>query len=106
MILQEFKDFALRGNMVDMAVGIVIGAAFQKIVSSLVNDIIMPPIGFVIAGVNISKLHWALNDMVKINYGNFLQSLIDFVIIAFSVFIAIKVMNKMAKREIASIKKK
>lgn len=106
MILQEFKDFALRGNMVDMAVGIVIGAAFQKIVSSFVDDILMPVLGYLIGGVNFTDLVFALNDNVVIRYGNFLQTVIDFTIIAFAVFVAIKVMNKMANRELASTKKK
>ena len=105
-LLDEFKAFALKGNVVDMAVGIIIGGAFGKIVSSLVSDIIMPPIGMLIGGMNFSNLHIVLQkahmneatgkmvEAVTLNYGNFIQTTIDFLIIAFSIFIAIKFMNK------------
>jgi large conductance mechanosensitive channel len=97
--LQEFKTFAVRGNVVDMAVGIVIGAAFGKIVSSFVADVIMPPIGLLIGGVDFSKLVITIKKAtettaaVTLNYGNFIQTIIDFVIIAFAIFMVIKAIN-------------
>jgi len=103
--VDEFKAFALRGNVVDMAVGIVIGAAFGKIVTSLVNDIIMPPIGLLLGGVNFSDLKFVMNDMignrppVTINYGNFIQVIIDFLIIAFAIFMVIKILAKAKRKE-------
>jgi len=104
--LQEFKQFAMRGNVVDMAVGIIIGGAFGKIVSSLVADVIMPPLGMLIGGVNFTDLqiviHQATADAaaVTINYGNFLQVIFDFIIIAFAIFAIIKIINKIsAKKE-------
>lgn len=102
---KEFKDFALRGNVVDMAVGIIIGAAFGKIVSSLVKDVIMPPIGVAVGGVDFSKLGYVLKEAtaeaeaVMIGYGAFIQTIIDFLIIAIAIFVAIKVMNSMKKKE-------
>ena len=110
-LLDEFKAFALKGNVVDMAVGIIIGGAFGKIVSSLVSDIIMPPIGMLIGGMNFSNLHIVLQkahmneatgkmvEAVTLNYGNFIQTTIDFLIIAFSIFIAIKFMNKLRTKK-------
>lgn len=98
-MLKEFKDFAMRGNVVDMAVGVVIGGAFGKIVSSLVADVIMPPIGVLIGGVNFSDLKITLKaaaegvDAVTLNYGNFLQVIIDFIIVAFSIFMLVKGIN-------------
>ncbi|MCQ2203910.1 MAG: large-conductance mechanosensitive channel protein MscL [Bacteroidales bacterium] len=98
-MLKEFKDFAMRGNVVDMAVGVVIGGAFGKIVSSLVADVIMPPIGVLIGGVNFSDLKITLKaaaegvDAVTLNYGNFLQVVIDFIIVAFSIFMLVKGIN-------------
>ena len=95
-MMQEFKTFAMRGNVVDMAVGIIIGGAFGKIVSSVVADVIMPPIGLLIGGVNFSNLAIGLKDAtadaaaVTLNYGKFVQSVVDFVIIAFAIFIMIK----------------
>lgn len=103
-ILDEFKDFAMKGNVIDMAVGIVIGVAFGRIVSSVVNDILMPPIGVLIGGVNFSDLKFIIKEAtdktpaVSINYGNFIQVVFDFIIIAFSMFIVIKAMN-VAKRQ-------
>jgi len=97
--LDEFKAFAMKGNVIDMAVGIIIGAAFGKIVSSVVNDIIMPPIGLLIGGVNFTDLKIVMkaavgdNPAVTLNYGNFLQVTFDFLIVAFSIFIVIKAMN-------------
>lgn len=107
--IQEFKEFAVKGNVMDMAVGIIIGGAFGKIVSSLVNDVIMPPIGKLIGGVNFTDLKIVLSDAVMANgevvtpevailYGSFIQTVIDFLIIAFVIFMAIKAINKL-KRE-------
>ena len=104
-ILNEFKAFAVKGNAVDMAVGVIIGGAFGKIVSSIVNDIIMPPIGWLIGGVNFSDLKFELPSVkigeetmlaATINYGAFIQTIIDFVIIAFCVFMLVKGINKLA----------
>jgi large conductance mechanosensitive channel len=107
-MMSEFKDFAMRGNVVDMAVGIIIGGAFGKIVSSFVNDVLMPPIGVAIGGVDFSSLSMTIKEAagdaaaVTVNYGAFIQSVIDFVIIAFAIFMAIKAMNKMKKAEEAA----
>jgi len=104
-LIDEFKAFAMRGNMVDMAVGIIIGAAFGKIVSSIVNDIIMPPIGLLLGGVNFTDLKLVMKaatetaPAVTWNYGNFIQVLIDFLIIAFAVFLLIKGMNALKKKQ-------
>ncbi len=99
----EFKTFAMRGNVMDMAVGIIIGAAFGKIVNSLVEDVIMPPIGWALGKVDFSNLVWKLNDDVAIKYGAFLNTVISFIIVAFAVFILIKAVNalqaKMLKAE-------
>ncbi len=107
-IISEFKAFAMRGNVVDMAIGIILGAAFGKIVSSLVNDIIMPPIGLLIGGVDFTDLSIILKQAVgetpavSINYGVFIQMVIDFVIVAFAVFMAVKAMNSMKKKQEAA----
>ncbi len=99
-VLKEFRDFAMRGNMVDMAVGIVIGAAFGKIVTSLVNDIVMPPIGMLLGRVDFSNLSVTIQEATKtakavtINYGLFINNVIDFVIVAFCIFVVIKQMNR------------
>ena len=101
-MLKEFKEFAMRGNVVDMAVGIVIGGAFGKIVSSLVADVIMPPIGMIMGGVDFSKLAVPLGegaDAASINYGMFINTVIDFTIIAFAIFMVIKGLNSMKKKE-------
>lgn len=108
--IQEFKDFAVKGNAVDMAVGVIIGGAFGKIVSSIVDDIIMPPIGWLIGGVNFTDLKVELPaqkiiDGVEmapatISYGNFIQTLLDFVIIAFCVFMLVKGINSLKKKEV------
>ncbi|MFZ1569381.1 MAG: large-conductance mechanosensitive channel protein MscL [Thiolinea sp.] len=97
--LSEFKAFAMRGNVVDLAVGVVIGAAFGKIVTSLVNDIIMPPIGMLLGGVNFSDLSIALDEAGKvvIKYGAFIQTMIDFLIISMAIFLLIKAINKVQK---------
>lgn len=102
-MIQEFKTFAMRGNVVDMAVGIIIGGAFGKIVSSIVKDVIMPPIGLLLGGVDFSSLAVTLKGAVgetaavTINYGMFINTVIDFVIIAFAIFIMIRSMNKLKK---------
>jgi large conductance mechanosensitive channel len=99
-IIKEFKDFAMRGNVLDMAVGIIIGGAFGKIVSSVVSDIIMPPIGWLIDGVKFTDLAFSLpgDSGVTINYGNFIQVTFDFIIVAFAIFLLIKGINSL-KRE-------
>lgn len=104
-MLQEFKKFAMRGNVVDMAVGIIIGGAFGKIVSSFVADVIMPPIGMLLGGMDFSSLAITLKEAtettaaVTINYGSFLNTVIDFLIIAWAIFMVIKAMNSMKKKE-------
>jgi len=113
-MLKEFKDFAMRGNVVDMAVGIVIGGAFGKIVASFVADVVMPPLGLLIGGVDFTELKITIKDAVvdaagtvtteavSINYGSFIQTAVDFVIIAFAIFMVIKAMNSMKKKEEAA----
>ena len=102
-LIAEFKEFALKGNAVDLAVGVVIGAAFGKIVTSIVNDIIMPPIGLLIGGVDFSALklylkHGGPNPAdPSINYGAFINNIIDFTIVAISIFVVIKLMNTLTK---------
>ncbi|RJL46254.1 large-conductance mechanosensitive channel protein MscL [Pectobacterium carotovorum] len=104
-IIKEFREFAMRGNVVDLAVGVIIGAAFGKIVSSLVSDIIMPPLGLLIGGVDFKQFSLILRDAqgetpaVVMNYGTFIQNIFDFVIVAFAIFIAIKLMNKMRRKQ-------
>jgi large conductance mechanosensitive channel len=106
--LQEFKKFAVRGNVVDLAVALVIGAAFGRIVSSFVNDVLMPPIGMIIGGVNFSDLSVTLKEAVgetsavTLNYGFFLQTVIDFTIIAFAVFLLVKGISSLQKKEEAA----
>ena len=106
--LNEFKEFAMRGNVLDMAVGVIIGGAFGKIVSSIVDDIIMPPIGWLIGGVNFAELKLTLPTVLvageefktaTINYGSFLQTCFDFLIVAFCIFMLIKAVNKLAKKK-------
>ncbi|MGJ7911753.1 large conductance mechanosensitive channel protein MscL [Neobacillus sp. LXY-1] len=94
----EFKQFAMKGNVLDLAVGVVIGGAFGKIVSSLVKDVLMPVIGFLTGGINLAKLSFKFGD-VKLHYGLFIQSVIDFFIIAFSIFLFIKFINRFKKKE-------
>lgn len=102
---KEFRDFAMRGNVVDLAVGVIIGAAFGKIVSSLVANIIMPPLGLLIGGVDFKQFKWVLKPAegatppVVMEYGAFIQTVFDFVIVAFAIFIAIKLMNKLHKKK-------
>ena len=95
-ILKEFKEFISKGNVIDMAVGVIIGSSFSKIVSSLVNDVIMPLIGIIIGGLDFTKLTITIKDS-NINYGLFIQNIVDFLIIASCIFIAIKIINKFRK---------
>ena len=115
--LQDFKAFAMKGNVVDMAVGVIIGGAFGKIVTSVVNDIIMPPIGLLVGGVNFTDLKWVMKDAipeqlneageviqaaapaVTLNYGNFLQQTFDFLIIAFSIFLFVSLIKRMSEKK-------
>ncbi|MCB9166525.1 MAG: large-conductance mechanosensitive channel protein MscL [Flavobacteriales bacterium] len=112
-MLKEFKEFAMRGNVVDMAVGIVIGGAFGKIVSSFVNDVLMPPIGLALGGMDFSKMSMELQpavmengevvkEAVMLNYGLFINTVIDFIIVAFAIFMVVKAMNSMKKKEEAA----
>jgi large conductance mechanosensitive channel len=102
-IVQEFKEFAVKGNAVDMAVGIIIGAAFGKIVSSLVSDVIMPPIGLLLGGADFSNLVITMKaatldkPAVMLRYGQFINSLLDFLIVAFSIFLVVKGVNALKK---------
>jgi large conductance mechanosensitive channel len=104
-MLQEFKTFAVKGNMIDMAVGIIIGAAFGKIVSSLVGDVIMPPIGILLGGVDFSNLSVILKEAVDkapavtLKYGKFIQTIIDFLIISFCIFVMVKGINTLKRKE-------
>lgn len=104
-MLKEFKAFAVKGNVVDMAVGIIIGVAFGKIVSSFVADVLMPPIGMLIGGVDFSNLVITLKaaeegvEAVTLRYGMFIQAVFDFVIVAFAVFMAVKALNSLRKKE-------
>jgi large conductance mechanosensitive channel len=113
-LMQEFKEFAVKGNAVDMAVGIIIGAAFGKVVSSLVNDVIMPPIGLLVGGTNFKDLAVVLKEgvvdeagvvvteQVAIKYGMFINTTIDFLIVAFTIFIVIKNMNSLMRKKEAA----
>lgn len=110
-MLKEFKEFAVRGNVIDLAVGVIIGGAFGKIVSSFVNDVVMPPIGLLLGGVDFKELKMPLRDAevnaagevvteaVTINYGMFIQNVVDFTIVAFVIFLAIKGINSLKKKE-------
>ena len=110
-MIKEFKEFAMKGNVVDLAVGVVIGAAFGKIVNSLVSDVIMPPIGWLLGGVNFTDIKIKLSEAVldatgkvvtagvSINIGNFIQAVFDFIIVAAAIFMLVRAMNKMKKAE-------
>jgi large conductance mechanosensitive channel len=98
-MLKEFRDFAVKGNAIDMAVGIVIGAAFTGIVNSLVKDIIMPPLGWVVGHLDFSALQLTLDQGVAIRYGLFLNSLVNFLIVAFAVFLVIKQVNRLTRKK-------
>ena len=110
-IMKEFKDFAMRGNVVDLAVGVIIGAAFGKIVTSLVNDIIMPPIGVLVGGMDFKSLAFTIREAVMdpatgkiakeavtMKYGNFIQSLVDFMIVAFAIFMMVKGVMRLSRK--------
>lgn len=107
-IVKEFRDFAVKGNMVDMAVGIIIGAAFGKLITSLVNDLIMPPLGQLIGGVNFAGLKLTIGspiegrEPVTLNYGNFIQTTVDFLIVACAIFMVVKAINRMKRKEAAA----
>lgn len=107
-MLQEFREFAVKGNAVDMAVGIITGAAFGKIVSSIVDDVVMPPIGLILGGVNFSDLKLVLKDAVgdvpavTLNWGKFIQTCLDFVIVAFAVFMLVKAINTLKRKQEAA----
>ncbi len=109
-MMKEFKEFAVKGNVVDMAVGIIVGAAFGKIVSSFVGDVVMPPIGVLLGGVDFSNLAITIKEAagdvpaVVISYGKFIQTVIDFTIIAFAIFIAVKAINTLKRKEEAAPK--
>lgn len=116
--IKEFTDFAVKGNALDLAVGVIIGAAFGKVVNSIVSDIFMPPLGWAIGGVNFNELQWVIRPAVEakdgvaaqaavaIRYGAFIDTIIQFLIIAFSVFVAIKFLNKLAAlRDLDELKK-
>ena len=109
-MISEFKEFAMRGNVIDLAVGVVIGAAFGKIVTALVDNVIMPPIGLLIGGVDFSDWAWTLKEAsvdaagnpvaaVSIGIGSFLNAVIQFLIVAFAIFVAVKAMNRLARKE-------
>lgn len=109
-IFKEFKEFAVKGNVVDLAVGIIIGASFGKIVTSLVNDVIMPPIGMILGGINFSSLAFVIKPetlsfrgeivpAITLNYGMFINTIIDFTIVAFAIFVLVKAINKLKKKE-------
>ena len=107
-VLSEFKSFVIRGNVVDMAIGVIMGAAFGKIVASLVNDVIMPPIGVLVGGVEFGDLAVTLKEAVgevpavTLNYGQFIQTIVDFTIIAAAVFFAVKVISKLQRQQAAA----
>ena len=109
-MMKEFKEFAMKGNVVDMAVGIVIGAAFGKIINSLVQDVIMPPIGVLLGDVDFSKMGYVVKEAtesaeaVMIKYGAFINTIVEFVIIAFAIFMVVKGINNMKKKEEAAPK--
>ncbi len=104
-IAQEFKEFAMRGSVVDLAVGVIIGAAFGKIVSSLVADVLMPPLGVLLGGINFADYQWTLRSAVgaspavTLNYGLFIQNIVDFLIVAFVIFLVVKGVNRLRKEK-------
>ncbi|MFC5269217.1 large-conductance mechanosensitive channel protein MscL [Adhaeribacter terreus] len=112
--ISEFKEFASKGNVMDLAVGVVIGAAFGKIVASFVNDVLMPPLGIIIGGVDFKHLKIPLKsavmengkvvtEAVTLNYGNFIQTLVDFLIIAFAIFLLIKAINRLKRKKVETV---
>lgn len=109
-MMGEFKEFAMRGNVIDLAVGVVIGAAFGKIVTALVEKIIMPPIGLLVGGIDFSKLSWTLKaasvdaagkevPAVAIGYGDFLNTLLQFIVVAFAIFLVVKALNRLNRKQ-------
>lgn len=100
-MLKEFKKFALKGNVIDLAVGVIIGAAFGKIVTSLVNDMIMPLIGLLLGGVDFTGLKFGVGDEA-VKYGSFIQTIVDFLIVAFSIFLFVRLVNRFRKKEEAA----
>ena len=100
-MLKEFRDFAIRGNVMDLAVAVIIGGAFGKIIASLVNDVLMPLIGLVLGGLDFSTLAFKVKD-ASVNYGLFIQSIVDFAIVAFVIFMLVRTMNRMKKTEPAA----
>lgn len=102
--LGEFKEFISRGNVVDLAVGVIVGGAFGKIVTSLVNDILMPIIGIILGGLNFTSLSFKLGNAI-IHYGSFIQNVVDFIIVAFCIFLFVKLVNKLHKEEKKETKK-
>ena len=109
-LVAEFREFAVRGSVVDLAVGVIIGGAFGKIVSSLVADVVMPPLGLLVGGVNFTGLKITLKEAegaaaaVTLNYGNFLQTVLDFTIVAFAIFMMIKAINRLKRKQEAAPK--
>ena len=101
-MIKEFKEFISRGNVIDLAVGVIIGGAFSTIVSSLVNDVLMPLIGIILGGIDFSNLSFKIGD-AKIMYGSFIQNVIDFLIVAFCVFVFVKFINKLSKEDIMNL---
>ncbi|MGL5001123.1 MAG: large-conductance mechanosensitive channel protein MscL [Cetobacterium sp.] len=105
MILKDFKEFAIKGNAVDLAVGVIIGGAFGKIVTSIVNDLLMPIVGVLLGGINFSSLKYIIKAAegdipeLAIKYGNFIQSIVDFTIIAFCIFLLVKLINELRKKD-------
>ena len=109
--LTDFKNFAMKGNVIDMAVGVIIGGAFGKIVTSLVNDVFMPAVGLLMGGINFKELKWVIKPEVKdaagavispeatLNYGNFIQTTVDFIIIAFCIFLFIRLIGKLSRKK-------
>lgn len=108
-LIDDFKAFALKGNVLDLAIGIIIGAAFGKTISSLVSDIIMPPLGLLIGGINFVEFKFVIkhatlkSEAIAINYGNFLQNTFDFLVVSFAIFLVIKAMNSSKKKEEVSL---
>jgi large conductance mechanosensitive channel len=106
-MVKEFKEFALKGSVIDLAVGVIIGAAFGKIVTSLVTDIVMPPIGLLLGGIDFSQMAWIIKagsetaPAITINYGLFINTVVDFIIVAFVIFFVVKQMNRLKKKEVA-----
>ena len=98
-MLDDFKKFAMKGNVVDLAVAVIIGGAFGKIVNSFVNDVLMPPLGALLGGVDFTGLSWQLSGEATLNYGMFIQTVIDFLIVAWAIFLAIKAMERFKKKE-------